>query len=215
MNTGTMAVVTSAICAVILFVWYVIAGFQGGSNEVAIWLRNVRTGASIFQASVTGLALIVGGLFAYYRFFKEETYTARLQPSVTTAVSHFESRYLIIITVTVENTGQVTVDLDEDRTYVLVDTRKAGDPDWTEYGVQEVFFDQDAVQPGEALSDQIWIEIPDSGEAAFRADLVVAIAKADESEEDVAGWGTRDIVNLLDIKGNISSVSDGEGESEG
>ncbi len=41
------------------------------TGEMPLWLRAIDTAANIFQATATGLAFVVGGLFAYYKFFKK------------------------------------------------------------------------------------------------------------------------------------------------
>ena len=91
---------------------------------------------------------------------------------------------------------------------MLIDTRKLGDLDLSEYDPTEVFFNQDAVQPGETISDQIWIELPDSCEVALQTSLGVA-------RDAKLGWEAKDIVNLLDARGNVNGTSDGDVESEG
>ena len=170
--------------------------------------------ATIFQATATGLAFIVGGLFAYYRFFKEEPYSSRLQPSVSTAVSHFDGHYLVVITATVENTGQTPVRLDKSKTHFLAAVRSLNDPDWTPHDTAPIL-QQSVVQPGETFSDQTWVEILDSGEVALRTELVVGKALEEGetvAEDEVVGWGTRDIVSLLDSKGKITDTPDEDAE---
>lgn len=220
---GRVAVITAVVVGVILAYCYLLLGIfglaaiQGQTNEVPLSLRNIEVGARIFQATVTGLAFIVGGIFAYYRFFKEETYSDRLQPSVTTAVSYSNGRYLIIVTCTVQNAGQVTVRLDESKTYFIASVCGLGDTNWDDRNFGRIFSPQTMVQPEETISDQIWFEILDGDEAALRTDVVVAKVLKDnekEGEDVVAGWMTRDIVNLLDIKGKINGTSDSDVESE-
>jgi len=181
------------------------------AEEMPLWLRYVEAGARIFQATVTSLAFIVGGVFAYYRFFKEETYSSRLQPSVSTAVSHSGDYFYVTVTATVENTGQVTVRLDKPITQFIVSVHSLGDSTWTDYDSEPVL-QQDLVQPGETISDQGWVEVPDNGEVALQTELVVKRAYDEDDEDPVGGWEARDIVNLLDIRGNITDTSDSDVE---
>lgn len=64
-----------------------------------------------------------------------------------------------------------------------------------------------AVQSNETISDQVWIEIPDDDLVALRTDFVVARVVTEEERREggnvIWGWEARDIVNLLDAKGNI------------
>lgn len=215
---GKIAVWTAIICSVLLLAYYALFGYLGAGpvqkDGVPLWLRSVETGSGIFQASVTGLALIIGGLFAYYRFFKEETYSKRLQPSVSTAVSRSAGHLCVVVTATAKNAGQVTVNLNNNLTRFITSVRKLGDLEWTDYVVETIFIEQDWVRPGETISDEKWVEILDSGEAALKTDIVVA------ATEDQ--WGASDIVNLLTLEGEANAhvgyntdTSDSDAESEG
>lgn len=69
------------------------------------------------------------------------------------------------------------------------------------------------LQPGETLSDQNWVELPNNGEAALQTEIVVGkVSEADEGE--VTGWGAKDIVDLLDLKGNTTGTSDDDVEKD-
>src|SRR4051812_1385587 len=71
-------------------------------------------------------------IFAYYRFFKEETYEKQLQTNVSTEVSYSAGRFCVLVAITAENTGQVSVPLDNDRTYSIISIRKLGEGEWTD-----------------------------------------------------------------------------------
>jgi predicted ferric reductase len=74
---GRVAATVAIVSIVVLIGCYELFGYLGSGvfhkGEVPLWLRSVQTTASIFQATATGLAFIIAGLFAYYRFFKEKT----------------------------------------------------------------------------------------------------------------------------------------------
>jgi hypothetical protein len=56
----------------------------------------------------------------------------------------------------------------------------------------------------------VWIEIPDDDLVALRTDFVVARVVTEEERRKggnvIWGWEARDIVNLLDAKGNITDT---------
>ncbi len=205
----------AVVAFVVLVGFYELFGYLGSgalqNSEVPLWLRSVQATASIFQATATGLAFIIGGLFAYYRFFKEETYSSRLQPSISTAVSHSDGHFCVVVTAAVENTGQTTVRLDKPVTQFIVSVRSLGDSGWTDYDSEPVL-QEELVQPSETFSDQSWAEVPDNGEVALQVELVVGRAYNEDDEEEVGGWGANDIVNLLDVKGSITDASNGDAE---
>lgn len=108
-----------------------------------------------------------------------------------------------MVTATAKNAGQVTVNSDKNLTRFIASVRKLGDLEWTDYVVERIFVEH----------DEKWIEIPDDGEAALKTDIVVA------ATEDQ--WGSRDIVNLLTLEGEVNihagysnGTSDSNAESE-
>jgi hypothetical protein len=214
---GRVIVTVAVTTFVVLVGFYELFGYLGSGvfqkSDVPLWLRSVKTTAGIFQATATGLTFIVGGLFAYYRFFKEETYSPRLQPSISTAVWYSANRFYVQVTATVENSGQISVYLHKERTYHIASTRMPGDSGWTDYGVNRIFAEQLFVQPSEIMSDQIWFEVPDNGEVALQTEFVVATV-VDSNERGVVGlgWRARDIVSLLDIRSSITDTSESDVE---
>jgi hypothetical protein len=95
-------------------------------------------------------------------------------------------------------------------------TRSLGEPGWTPFAPLGEFHEQSAVQSNETISDQVWIEIPDDDLVALRTDFVVARVVTEEERRKggnvIWGWEARDIVNLLDAKGNITDTSDSDAE---
>jgi hypothetical protein len=80
------------------------------------------------------------------------------------------------------------VRLNKNRTQLLTATRKLRDSSWTDYAPLNIFRSQDAVQPNETISDQVWIEVPDNGEAALLTDFVVAKV-VEDVDGGTRGWG--------------------------
>ncbi len=173
---------------------------------------------SQFIERVTSFPMRIRSLLVNLRELQEDPYSKRLQPAVSTAISYTDGCCLVLITATVENPGQAQVNLDHNKTLVLIATRKLGDPEWTDDVPRRIFGGQDAVQPNETISDQIWFELPNNNEVALRTDFVVAkvVKEEDTREDEVVGWRARDTVNLLDIRGKIKDTSSGDDvESEG
>ncbi|MGH3086153.1 MAG: hypothetical protein ACRDSJ_02395 [Rubrobacteraceae bacterium] len=75
---GRATLITGVIVGIFLVVCYALIARE----DSPAWLAGVETASGIFEATVTGLAFIFGGLFAYYKFFKEETYSERLQVGI-------------------------------------------------------------------------------------------------------------------------------------
>jgi hypothetical protein len=79
------------------------AGLNGGT--IAALLDDAETLASIAQAVATTAAFVVGGLWAYYRFFKERTYRVHVHLSVDAEWIVVHGKQLLLCTTVVRNAG--------------------------------------------------------------------------------------------------------------
>lgn len=155
--------------------------------ELPLWLRILESLAAI----ATPVLIAIGGVFAYYKFFRQGEHDPRLQPSVTSEVAMVkDGTAFIIATVSVQNTGRVDVTLKRDSCALLVLGREAGngwrDPDlW-----YEVFLSQNVVQANAALEERIWIEHSLTDEVALCLELAI-------SAEEGPDWRTSEIISLL------------------
>lgn len=172
-----------------------LASYQGSAEQILPWLRVVEASFGAFQSLITGVGIIIGGVFAYYRFFKEETHKSRLQPSISGVVGTKDSTIYLQARVVAENTGRTSVSLGRGATALQVSTRENGDKDWTLRATERVFTIQGYVQPGETIIDQVWMEITDNGEVAIRLELVLL------ASENV-GWLATEVVNLVAQRDN-------------
>lgn len=114
-----------------------------------------------------------------------------MQPSVTSEVTVRGDAAYVIATVSVQNAGQVDVNLDLEKSGLLILTRRAGhgwrDPDT----VYDVFLTQGRVQVNSALEDKIWIERSLTDEVAICLELAIA-------GEGGPDWRTSEIISLAD-----------------
>src|SRR5215207_3572341 len=126
-----------------------LALLQDATSQVPAWLEITRAALVAIQALVTAAGIIIGGIFAYYRFFKEETHTNRLQPKVSGTAEVHDNTIYLRTTARVENTGQVAVDLDLELTALEIFTRKPRETEWAYQHIESVFWEHEQVQPGE------------------------------------------------------------------
>lgn len=188
----TAAAVYCAIVAIWLFL--VFPGVFGIGNppswEVPLWLRNVQAGADVFQKLVTALAIAVGGIWAYFRFFKERTYASRLQPTISGTVARRDGIIYLRAATNVKNIGQSRVVLNHEYIGLRVLTRTAGASKWDLYRTEDVFTEQPHVESGVTIGEPVWVEMPEKDKVALRLDLYVA-------ESEKVGWLAREVVNLV------------------
>jgi hypothetical protein len=170
---------------------------QEATNQGPEWLVVARTAGQALQGFVTALGIIIGGLFAYYKFFRQGEHDPRLQPNVTAKATIHDGVAYIVATVTAQNTGQVNIELNLDSCVLLIFTTSPAATSWRERYPAQVFGKHKRVQPGETLEDQAWIEIPYEGELGVRLDLTVAGTVLTTTGTKEVTWDTVEIVSLL------------------
>ena len=138
------------------------------------------------------MLIAIGGGFAWYKFFRQGEHDPRLQATVTTEeVAVRDKVAYIIAKVSVQNTGQVDVNLNREASGLLLLTRRAGHG-WRDADtIYEVFPGQNTVQVNATLEEKIWIERSLTDEVALCLELAIA-------GEEGRDWRTSHIISLLD-----------------
>lgn len=177
-------------------------------QEVPLWIREIQAWAAIFQAVAMPILVAIGGVFAYYKFFRQGEHDARLQGTVTgTAEIRGDDRKIVCVfaTVTVENPGQVEVELVPEGSALDVYMTTLESDDWWQYpNPIKVFVGQERVRPGETLEDQRLIQIAYSDEIAVWLDLTITAVDSTVKEDKTRTWATVEIVPLPSVEGGQS-----------
>lgn len=175
------------------------------------WLRKNNESASAFGNLATPILIAIGGFFAWYKFIRQGQHDPRLQPTVTgEAELRGESDEIacVFATVTVENPGQVEVELVSEGSALDVYTTTLESDDWSRYyDPIKVFVGQKRVRPGETLEDQKLIQIRRSEEIAVRLNLTVTAVDSTVTEYKTSTWDTIEIVPLPPSEGGQSEPS--------
>ena len=185
---------------------------RGASSQIPGWLQGLEAWAVIFQSFLTPILIAVGGGFAWWKFFRQGEHDPRLQPTVTgEAEIRGEDGKIacVFATVTVENPGQVEVELVPEGSALDVYTTTLEGDDWSQYyDPIKVFVGQKRVRPGETLEDQKLVQIKRSDEIAVRLDLTVTAVDSTVTEHKTSTWDTIEIVPLPSSKGGQSESSE-------
>ncbi len=150
-------------------------------QEVPYWLRVAESLAAVAMPMV----IAIGGIFAYYKFFRQGEHDPRLQPTVAAEATVHGGMIYIVATVGAQNTGQVDAVLDIEGSGLETFLAEATVPGWTPHTTSDVFDNHDVVQPGETIEDQILLEMVDEGEIAVGLRLTVAETAKGHSWEAV------------------------------
>jgi hypothetical protein len=113
---------------------------------------------------VSALAIIVGGVWAYYKFFKGRIFNRRAELTTSASLITTTAPHAIRAKVTLENTGSSEIPLRAKilRASILeaghVDAK--GRPVWDEVATAPVFADHEWLESQEEVADDVVITLP-------------------------------------------------------
>lgn len=172
-----------------------LALLQETASRLPLWLQRWEAWAIIVQGFGTPLLILVGGIFAWYKFIRQGEHDPRLKPSVTATTTIHDDVIYVFATATVQNNGNVDVVLTDEGSALTIFTTSVEGQDWLPlYAPEYVFRGQKRVRPGETLEDQKFIQVEYGDEVAVRLDLAVTGKDATGNTDT---WDTMTIVSLL------------------
>jgi hypothetical protein len=153
---------------------------QAGSVEKATALDNLKTVIDILGTVVTAAAVILGGMWAYFKFVKGRTYRPRLGVRLAGQWRPVNGRQLLHARITVENIGASKVTLLQRGTGLRVSVLANDQPvapasvAWEHLKVFEILREHEWIEPGETVSDEVLLNlgIAEPAPALFEARLV-------------------------------------------
>lgn len=130
-------------------------------------LDDAKTVADIVGTLITAVAVIVGAVWAYYRFFKDRTYRPRLEVSMGGEWLVVDGERLLLARVQIKNIGSSVVELLQKGTGLRVsamaaDTSESDAPrpvEWVPGRVYRVFQEHAWIEPGETVSDDVLLRL--------------------------------------------------------
>lgn len=140
--------------------------------------ENWDNATSTIEHLATIAALIVGGLFAYYKFFKGRIFVPRLETGLSVkSICKGETSYLIA-SLELKNVGLARVDIHQKGTALRVSSydgqppvTKAGSVEWKKLKSFPVFERHKWIESGEAIKDELMIAIPECDNLTFRLEF--------------------------------------------
>lgn len=153
-------------------------------------------------------AIVIGALWAYYKFFRGRIFHKRAEPILEASLLSAGSSYAIRARVTLNNTGAADIPLRV--TLISVASYVAGDvdehqrPKWPEVARAHAFKDHESVESQETIVDDLLIPLPKEdapGEKALLAYRVTCQVYEQRSGGGGICWTTRTIV-LADSAGS-------------
>jgi hypothetical protein len=138
---------------------------QAGSDEKASLLDNVKTVVDIVGTAVTAAAVMIGGIWAYFKFVKGRTYRPRLEAGLSGQWSLVDGRHLLQARITVKNIGASMVRLLQEGTGLRVSVLAPDQPAapacaaWKNLRVFEILGEHEWIEPEETVSDDLLLDL--------------------------------------------------------
>jgi hypothetical protein len=146
-------------------------------------------------------AIVIGALWAYWKFFKGRIFHKRAEPTVEARLLAADSSYAIGARVTLKNTGSsdipLRVTLISVSTYVAGDVDEHGRPQWPEVARAHAFRDHESVESQETIVDDLLIPLRKEHAPGRQAVLAYRVTcQVYERRKEGGGicWTTKTIV---------------------
>jgi hypothetical protein len=146
-------------------------------------------------------AIVIGGLWAYYKFFRGRIFHKRAEPGVEASLLNTGSSYAVRARVTLKNTGSADIPLRVTlitvAPYVAGDVDEHGRPQWPEVARAHAFRDHESVESQETIVDDLLIPLRKEDSPERQAVLAYRVTcQAYERRSSGGGivWTTKAIV---------------------
>lgn len=132
------------------------------SPQATTTVSQLKDVAALIQSVFQTVALIVAGIWAYFKFFKGRTYRSRLEVDVSGVVIGTAQDRLLIVTASVKNVGLSDVPSQQKGSGLIVSSLALGQqptpftqPSWQEQAAFAILATHAWVEPGETVSEDI------------------------------------------------------------
>jgi hypothetical protein len=128
-------------------------------------LGDIQSVVGTVGTVVTAAALVVGGLWAYFKFVKGRTYRPRLEVGMSGQWRQLDGMDLLHARITVQNIGNSVVTLLQRGTGLRVSVPAADQGTapvavaWTVLRVFEILGEHEWIEPGETVSDDVLLNL--------------------------------------------------------
>jgi hypothetical protein len=141
-------------------------------------LTHLKDLADLVLKIFQGLAIVVAGIWAYFKFFRNRTYRPRLELGLAGRLLGTDADRLLVCTVSAKNVGLSDVPIRQRGTGLRVSSFLAGQPQapfaepaWQQQVVLSVFSGHQWIEPGETISEDTAMAVPLEAYEAFKVEL--------------------------------------------
>lgn len=132
---------------------------------LAFWPTDLKTIVDIMGTLVTAGAVVVGGLWAYFRFVRDRVYRPRLEVGLFGQWRDVAGASVLHARVTVKNIGATDVELLQEGTALIVESMQVEQPatpssvQWTPLQASAILEDHQWIEPNETVSDDLFLRL--------------------------------------------------------
>jgi hypothetical protein len=143
--------------------------FAQGPAVANSTLSNINTIVDTISKAVTAIAVIIGGIWAYFKFVRGRTYRPRLEVDTAGKWWLMNEKWLLQARVIVKNVGASKVVLPQKGTGLRVSVPADDQPPppartvWAKKKVFVILKDHEWIESGETISDDLLLELGVSG----------------------------------------------------
>lgn len=210
---------TKIILATPLLVLLALVGAPSVEAAGPLTLTDAKDAVELATSLLTGVAIVVGGIWTYFNFIQGRIYYPKLEADVELALTSNDHDYYLRATAKAKNVGLSRINVIRDSTFIVV----------TEYSTMEsvdalyqvdhddgipfsIYRDHAWIEPNELVRDECLVVIPKAKQVAVGASLRIVGQKY--------GWlGSRrrfewNATRVLLVGTGKSEVSTAKGEEE-
>jgi hypothetical protein len=130
------------------------------------------------QSLAAAIAFLVGGVWAYYKFFRSRTFRPRLEGEISSEFIRREGALLANITLTLRNVGLTRLDIHQKGSGLRVLAYDGADPEylfedvpWERVQTLAVLQHHEWIEPSERVSDRLLLYLGQGDAVAYKFDL--------------------------------------------
>jgi hypothetical protein len=141
------------------------------------------------------LAIVMAGIWAYYRYFRGRTFRPRVELTVSGLVVQKDGKEYMVATVGLQNLGLSRVGIDQIGTALFVSTSNADsspffDVEWSRPSGFQVFTTHTGIEPNEPIVNKLLYRLP-TGQSFVKLHLQVVSGKQKYTADEIIACGAQ------------------------
>jgi len=154
--------------------------------------QNLDNLASAVQSFITAGALVVGGIFAYFKFFKDRVYRPRVDMTIEPTIFASGVAQTLVCRLTAKNIGTSKVALVRAGTALTItpgatSVQTYGEPVWGDLLAYDVFPAHAWIESGETIFNDVSIALPQPRNEALKIELRLVLRRRIRKNLEASG----------------------------